>query len=156
MQPKKRHRKFQLNQANLTGLFMFCLLAFFSFPNGFGCTAHAGKHEGSFLQTGVYDHQASPGLTVAKKFSSHLIQDASPHVIKSKTSQPLSRQNYKKTRPRGIPAQQPGSKDFLSAGLLIMFPPALSIAICTTKYQALTTASGCAERIRPPPSIRKS
>jgi hypothetical protein len=143
------------NHARAVFLALF-LSNFITLPSVFGCNSAAAEHAGKTISPPGSDvHLSTRKLYCSEKFSPSIFRHLPVSVIKSKSSQPLSRQNYKKTRPRGIPAQQPGSKDLTSTGLLVMFPPVLTAAICTSKRQALTTASGCAERIRPPPCIRE-
>lgn len=156
MHSNEIHNKTLMNHAVLAVFLTLFLSNFIYMQPGFGCKSTAAEITGKTLPPGNQVNLTTQKLYGPEKFSPRVFRHIPIPVIKSKTSQPLSRQNYKKTRPRGIPAQQPGSKDLTSAGLLIMFPPAMSVAICTTKRQALNTASGCAERIRPPPCIRES
>lgn len=153
MNSKEVHYKTFMNHAFLAVFLTLFLSNLIPMQTGYGCNSTVAENAGKTLSPGNYIHLTTRKLCGPEKFSPRIFRHIPIPVIKSKTSQPLSRQNYKKTRPRGIPAQQPGSKDLTSAGLLVMFPPALSAAICSSKRQALTTASGCAERIRPPPCI---
>jgi hypothetical protein len=155
MNSNERYNKTFLNRAVLAVFLTLFLSNFLTIQPGFGCNSTAMVDAGKTLPPGNHINLATRKFYGPENFSSRIFRHIPVSVIKSKSSQPLSRQNYKKTRPRGIPAQQPGSKDLTSTGLLVMFPPAPSAAICTSKRQALSTASGCTERIRPPPGVRE-
>lgn len=75
----------------------------------------------------------------------------SPQLIKTKSSHPLSLLNFNKTRPRGIPAQEPISKNPLLPGTILIFPPYLSTFHDITPFLFYSLKWGKTETIRPPP-----
>jgi hypothetical protein len=73
-------------------------------------------------------------------------------IIKSKFSHPLSNLNFNKTRPRGIPAQEPVVKYSLHCGPILLYPPFRLGFIEPDSFLPYSLFGGNTCSIRPPPS----
>ena len=74
-----------------------------------------------------------------------------PEILKTKSGHPLDLQNFSKTRPRGLPGQEPVSKYSQVSGLQLNFPAELPLIIRTPSFSAKGIRGGSASKIRPPP-----
>jgi hypothetical protein len=72
-------------------------------------------------------------------------------LLKQRASHPLSTTNFNKTRPRGIPAQEPTAKFNILSGQILIFPLDGSLFIVSNPFHFLSLTVGKTFKIRPPP-----
>ncbi len=77
---------------------------------------------------------------------------SSPQFIKTKSSHPLSLLNFNKTRPRGIPPQEPVQKNLILSNVIHIYPPYLSSFIDLTQFFYYSLMWANSLTIRPPPT----
>ena len=90
------------------------------------------------------------GLTEFKDYNNHDRNNQS-QSLKTSSSQPLSAQNFYKTRPRGLTAQEPIYKYAALTGLALLYPPGQSAFIYPSPTWTIFNNFGNAQKIRPPP-----
>jgi hypothetical protein len=76
---------------------------------------------------------------------------SSPQFVKTKSSHPLSLLNFNKTRPRGIPPQEPMPKNLIFSHSILIYPPYQSSFIDPTPFLSYFLIWADAVTIRPPP-----
>jgi hypothetical protein len=74
-----------------------------------------------------------------------------PESLQKNSSQPLSSQNYSKTRPRGIAVQEAEFKNPVLTCVLFLYPPDPARIIFPGWVPLLSSTGGVKEKIRPPP-----
>jgi hypothetical protein len=85
-------------------------------------------------------------LTNHKYNSAPVIQ-----FLKCKSSQPLSPQNFNRTRPRGIPVQGPVVRNFNRCGEANLFFPSDYQYLKSADVVFICRIAGCSQNVRPPP-----
>lgn len=99
---------------------------------------------------------SSPGsirhdFLMMPSFGKDGVSGCSIQICKSKSPHPLSKQNVRKTRPRGIPAQEPTVKPLAVTRDIQLFPSFFVASIPSFEELLSTLPDKVACRIRPPP-----
>jgi len=76
--------------------------------------------------------------------------------LKKKVRSPFAPQNYRKSRPKGIPVQEPTAKFVAFPGEDVGYPPETRVFIADATIFLPVAEPGRAHRIRPPPPGRSS
>jgi hypothetical protein len=98
-----------------------------------------------------YPVSGRPDFRAMPSFGQHGSHDFSIQIYKSRFSHPLSKQNFRETRPRGIPAQQPDVKPVGVTRDIEVFPSFIYSLIPQAGEHLSTIPGKEAPRIRPPP-----
>ena len=151
MRQERKYYKSYRNYVIVGGLMILCLsVIYVGRPWGgmhdYSKGKIAGKWTSSLIGKVIYfGKDITDRLTIS-------FSDYKPsQLVNASSSFPLAAQNFKKTRPRGIPAQEPTCKSVSLAGLVLIYPPDNSAFISITPFLILTISSGSAVNIRPPP-----
>ncbi|MCK9220813.1 MAG: hypothetical protein M0P47_12305 [Bacteroidales bacterium] len=151
MPQTSKYNKSYRASAMLVGLLIFCLSAFYIGRSGFSFGDYSKGQITRLWSTDLVGKLADFGRNITERLTIKLIDFTSPQLVKTTSSSPLSGINFKKTRPRGIPAQEPSCKFLSVSNFILIHPLDNRIFINTTPFLILSSPSGNTLNIRPPP-----
>jgi hypothetical protein len=152
MKQNRRYNKSYPTHAIVGGFLIVCLSLFYMGRPGFSFDDYSKDNIVSGWTTSSITKLVDFGKDISGRFAIIFFERTSSQLVKTNSSLPLSGLNYTKSRPRGIPAQEPSCKFLSFSSLILIYPPYTSSFIATAPFLILTTLSGSAIKIRPPPN----
>jgi hypothetical protein len=133
--------------------FFICFLAFFPAPHIFAEGNLTREETENLRHQGFTCNSFDLGREFQILFYDRLHDIVLPSLLRSGSSSPLSSQNYKRIRPRGITGHQPTINSPLLYRQTYYFAPEGSSSFRTHCLFAFSSLSGKRNRIRPPPCM---